>query len=106
MKTEYPLLKIKDDGNPFVLNIYLFQNRLIGIEEDQAFLQLFEMDEYGTPTDYFYWRYTKTGFSNLLDVKGKTVLPDHPRYKHYRLYMMLAESELKIKKREWGYRLR
>ena len=106
MKTEYPLLKIKDDGNPFVLNIYLFQNRLIGIEEDQAFLQLFEMDEYGPPTDYFNWRYTKTGFSNLLDVKGMAVLPDHPRYKHYRLYMMLAESELKIKKREWRYRLR
>lgn len=102
----YPLFSFKVVSSPYLFNIYLFRYELVGIEEDPFYRQLFEMQEFGTPTDYFQWRSTKNGFGSLLDIKGKAIRKDHPHFREYRSFVKKAEQDTGIKAKEWGYRIR
>ncbi|MGL9728692.1 hypothetical protein [Enterococcus sp. DIV0756] len=106
MKVNEPLFSIKEKKDGYVFNIYCYQGKLVGIEEDPAYLQLFEMEGYGSPSDYFDWRMTKIGFGYLLDVKGNALLKEHPSHRIYRAYMQEARRTLKLELREWRNRVR
>lgn len=98
------LRSVEEKGNPYVCNIYLYQDALIGIEEDSKYRQLSEMIPYGTPTDYFNWRQTQTGFGSLLDIHGEPLLKDHPRFKFYRSYLSEVAQVENIPIRKWRNR--
>lgn len=104
--TNYPLLSFKVAGSSYLFNIYLYHFDLVGIEEDPSYRLLFEMDEFGTPTNYFDWRKTQTGFGSLLDIKGKAIRKDHLHFSEYRGFIKTAEQDFSIKAKEWGYRIR
>lgn len=106
MKHEFPLLSIQDEDNSYLFNIYHYQKRLVGIEEDPDYLQLFEMSRYGSVTAYFDWLRTKTGFGSILDVSGNPILGGHVKYSLYHGYMKEAQEQFYIFCREWGNRLR
>lgn len=106
MKVNEPLISIKERERRYVFNIYCYQGKLLGIEEDPAYLQLFEMEEYGSPSDYFDWRMTETGFGYLLDVKGNALLKEHPEHRVNRAYMQEAGRTLKLELRRWRNRVR
>lgn len=101
-----PLFSIKEKGNKFLFNIYEHHEKLIGIEEDPSYVQLFEMKEYGTPSDYFDWRSTQIGFSCLLDIEGNALLKNHQKYRIYRRYIHVVERSLEMKSRKWENRVR
>lgn len=103
-KNNAPVVTIKEEGNRFLFNIYSYRGHLIGIEEDPTCLQLFEMIDYGSPTDYFDWRSTQTGFGCLLDVYGKALLKNNEKYATYYKYMEEAEKTLSIQVKEWRNR--
>ncbi|MGF2052377.1 MULTISPECIES: hypothetical protein [Enterococcus] len=106
MMENEPLFSIKEEGNRYLFNIYCYQDELVGIEEDPSYLQLFQMSEYGSPTDYFDWRASQTGFGSLLNVSGNALPKDHPNYRSYRQQMHAAGRELKKDLRKWRNRLR
>lgn len=106
MKINEPLMSLQTDHNPYAFNIYFYRGSLLGIEEDLKYLQLFEMGEYGTITNYFDWRGSLRGFGYLLDVHGNPLKKGHPRYREYRKYLQTAEELFEILSREWRYRLR
>lgn len=106
MNENEPLFSIKDDGYRYLFNIYCYHDELVGIEEAPSYLQLFQMAEYGSPTDYFDWRASQTGFGYLLNVSGNALSKDHPNYRFYRQQMHAAGRELKIDLRKWRNRLR
>jgi len=106
MNKSEPLLSFQKDEHAFLFNIYFYENRLIGIEEDPEYKQLFEMNEYGSIMDYFDWRRTQTGFGAMLTIDGKPLLKEHFDYQFYHDCLEAAEHLLSIPVREWGYRLR
>ncbi|WP_429963217.1 hypothetical protein [Enterococcus sp. AZ072] len=98
------LRRFEEKESPYVFNIYLYDDVLIGIEEDYKYRQLSEMTPYGTPTDYFNWRQTQTGFGSLLDIHGKPLLKDQPRFKFYRGYLSEVAQAENIPIRKWHNR--
>ena len=100
------LESIEEKGYPYLFNIYVYHEQLIGIEEDPKFLQLFEMGPYGSPEDYFDWRVTQVDFGSLLDVKGFPIAKTHEKYRTYRKYLSSAELAYQIRRRRWRDRLR
>ncbi|MGM0111324.1 hypothetical protein IGI52_001642 [Enterococcus sp. DIV0187] len=104
---EVLLQSIKTENYPYLFNIYLYRNYLVGIEEDPTFLQLFEMSKYGgSSTDYFDWRLKHISFGSLLDVYGFPLKKDHKQFRKYRSHLLHAERDFKIKRRRWRNRLR
>lgn len=87
--------------NPYLFNIYCYESQLVGIEEDPTYLSLFQMNDYGSPQDYFDWRRTKIGFGALLDVYGNSLLKSHPCYRTYRDYLKKVQNEKQIPIRKW-----
>lgn len=106
MKRNDPLLSFQKDDHAYLFNIYFYENRLVGIEEDPEYKQLYEMSEYGTATDYFDWRRKQTGFGSILTINGKPLLNEHLDYHFYHECLEAAELLLSIPAREWGYRIR
>lgn len=106
MKANCPLVSIKEDDNPYLFNIYLYQGYLIGIEEDPKYSQLFEMTDYGTRSDYFTWRTTEIGFGSLLDIHGNALLKKNTNYRRYLTYLREAEETFHIDSRKWRNRIR
>lgn len=90
MTKNEPLFCIKDGGNRYLFNIYCYQDELVGIEEAPSYLQLFQMTEYGSSSDYFDWRATQIGFGSLLNVSRNSSSKDHPNYRSYRQQMHVA----------------
>lgn len=64
------------------------------------------MKNYGTISGYFDWRKTKTGFGSLLDIHGKPIFRNHPKFKNYNEYIEDASVTFAIRPREWGYLIR
>ncbi|MBO1126582.1 hypothetical protein FQS96_14165 [Enterococcus faecalis] len=105
MKRTEPLISIKENANPYLFCVYRYKGKLIGIEEDPKYRLLYELSEYGTPSDYFDWRSTQVGFGYLLDVKGNALLKEHAKYKDYRSQMHEARRITGIPLRRWRNRV-
>lgn len=69
----YPIETFHVNLNLF-FNVYLYQEELTGVIECTDFLQLFEMERYGTPANYFDWRSTECYFAYLLNREGKPLV--------------------------------
>lgn len=79
---------------------------MIGIEEDPKYLQLFEMEQFGSPADYFDWRKSLVGFGSLLDVHGLPISKSHENFNTYHNFLSQTETALKMRTRRWGNRFR
>lgn len=63
------------------------------------------MGNYGTISDYFDWRKTKTVFGSLLDIYGEPLFRNHQKFRKYKQYIEDASVRFAIRPREWGYRI-
>lgn len=97
---------IQEEGALYFFNIYVYRDQLIGIEEDPKYLQLSEMQDYGTSTDYFDWRATLKGFGSLLDVNGNPIFRKHPQFKQYHEILQSISFEENYPIRIWRNRVR